>query len=273
VAAAQTGGSGGGASSPAASLVDDPAWPGHGDGRAVVCLDPGHGGWDSGFIRPLSGPLPGLAEADYNLAQAYDLAERLSEEGFEVVMTRRSPSAVNADGADINGDGETISDSEAAGTVDELQARIDICNEAQADLLVSMHINGFDIRPWVKGYETWYTGSRPFGDFSERFATLVYRALGTEMEVAGYITDAREVNDDRNISVDESDSTLFAHMIVTGPDVRDQIEASQMPGAIVEALFISNDDDAYFLDSPAGHDAIVAAYESAIIDYFDEIEA
>jgi len=214
-----------------------------------------------------------LAEADYNLAQAYDLAERLSEEGFEVVMTRRSPSAVNADGADINGDGETISDSEAAGTVDELQARIDICNEAQADLLVSMHINGFDIRPWVKGYETWYTGSRPFGDFSERFATLVYRALGTEMEVAGYITDAREVNDDRNISVDESDSTLFAHMIVTGPDVRDQIEASQMPGAIVEALFISNDDDAYFLDSPAGHDAIVAAYESAIIDYFDEIEA
>lgn len=261
-----------GESTPANSLGDDPEWPGQGDGRSVVCIDPGHGGWDPGFFRPLSGLLPGLAEADYNLAQAYDLAERLEEDGFEVVMTRRTPSAVNAEGADVNGDGETIADSQGAGTIDELQARINICNEAQADLLVSMHINGSESRPLVKGYETWYTGSRSFGDHSQRFATLVFRALGTEMEAAGYITDAREVNDDRNISVDDSNPTLFDHMIVTGPDVRGAINGSEMPGAIVEALFISNDDDARFLDSSEGHDAIVSAYESAIIDYFDETE-
>ena len=260
-------------STPANSLVEDPEWPGQGDGRTVVCIDPGHGGWDLGFNRPLFGALPGLAEADYNLAQAYDLAERLEEDGFEVVMTRRTPSAVNDDGADVNGDGETIADSEAAGTIDELQARINICNEAHADLLVSMHINGAEDRPMVKGYETWYTGSRPFGDHSQRFATLVFRALGAEMEAAGYITDAREVNDDRNISVDDSDSSLFDHMIVTGPDVRGTINGSEMPGAIVEALFISNDDDARFLDSPDGHVAIVSAYESAIIDYFDETQS
>ncbi len=179
------------------------------------------------------GALPGLAEADYNLAQAYDLAERLEEDGFEVVMTRRTPSAATDDGGDVNGDGETIADSEAARTIDELQARINICNEAHADLLVSMHINGAEDRPMVKGYETWYTGSRPFGDHSQRFATLIFRALGAEMEAAGYITDVREVNDDRNISVDDSDSSLFDHMIVTGPDVRGTINGSEMPGAIV----------------------------------------
>ena len=262
-----------GSSTPADPGIEDPEWPGQGDGRTVVCIDPGHGGWDQGFNRPFSGILPGLAEADYNLAQAYDLAERLEEHGFEVVMTRRTPSAVNDEGADVNGDGETIADSDEAGTIDELQARIYICNEAQADLLVSMHINGSEARPLVKGYETWYTGSRPFGDHSQRFATLVFRALGAEMEAAGYITDPREVNDDRNISVDDSDASLFDHMIVTGPDVRGQINGSEMPGAIVEALFISNDDDARFLDSPDGHEAIVSAYESAILDYFDETQS
>lgn len=260
-------------SMPADRVIEDPEWPGQGDGRTVVCIDPGHGGWDSGFSRPLFGILPGLAEADYNLAHAYDLAERLEDDGFEVVMTRRTPSAVNADGADVNGDGETIADSQSAGTIDELQARINICNEARADLLVSMHINGSEARPLVKGYETWYTGSRPFGDHSQRFATLIFRALGSEMEAVGYLTDAREVNDDRTISVDDSNPSLLDHMVMTGPDVRGVVNGTEMPGAIVEALFISNDDDARFLDSPQGHEAIVSAYERAIINYFDETQS
>jgi N-acetylmuramoyl-L-alanine amidase len=236
-------------STPANSTIEDPEWPGQGDGRMVVCIDPGHGGLDQGFSRPLFGILPGLTEADYNLAHAYDLAERLEEDGFEVVMTRRTLSAVNADGADVNGDGETIADSQSAGTIDELQARINICNDADADLLVSMHINGSEARPLVKGYETWYTGSRPFGDHSQRFATLVFRALGSQMEAAGYITDPREVNDDRNISVDESNPSLLDHMIMTGPDVRGVIDGTEI------------------------HDAIVSAYESAILDYFDETQS
>ena len=229
-------------------------------------------------IRGLTGHfpafLPGLAEADYNLAQAYDLAERLEEHGFEVVMTRRTPSAVNEEGADVNGDGETIADSDAGrhastnsrpGSTSVTKPR-PICSSPCTSTAPRS-------RPLVKGYETWYTGSRPFGDHSYRFATLVFRALGAEMEAAGYITDAREVNDDRTISVDDSDAYLFDHMIVTGPDVRGPINGSEMPGAIIEALFISNDDDARFLDSPDGHEAIVSAYESAILDYFDETQS
>jgi hypothetical protein len=42
-----------------------------------------------------------------------------------------------------------------------------------------------------------------------------------------------------------------------------------MPGAIVEALFISNDGDAAVLASPEGQQAIVTAYENAIVEYFE----
>ena len=141
-----------------------------------------------------------------------------------------------------------------------------------SDLLVSMHVNGFDRpSPTAVGYETWYTGSRPFGEQSERFATLVFRALGEEMTAAGYAAIAREINNDDEISVDASDPALADHMIMTGPEVRGAIGASQMPGAIVESLFISNDADASFLASETGHDAIVAAYEAAIVQYFNEV--
>ena len=246
-------------------------WPGEGDGRTVVCLDPGHGGWDPGYTRVAYAGLPAMAEADYTLAEAYDLKARLEGHGFVVVMTRKTPNAVNEEGRDVNGDGETLADSVRAGELDEMQARINVCNEAEADLLVSLHVNGFDRpSPTAVGYETWYTGSRPFGEQSERFATLAFRALGEEMTAAGYSAIAREVNDDDVVSVDDSDPALADHMIMTGPDVPGSIEASQMPGAIVESLFVSNDADAYFLASDAGHDAIVSAYEAAIVQYFDE---
>ena len=245
-------------------------WPGDGDDRTVVCLDPGHGGWDLGYTRFSAAGLPAMAEADYNLAQAYDLAARLRERGFVVVMTRRTPNAVNAAGADVNGDGRTFADSERAGELDELQARIDVCNEADADLLVSMHVNGYDARPAASGYETWYTGTRSFGDQSARFATLAFRALGEEMGAVGYEAVAREVNNDEEVSIDRSDSRLLSHMIMTGPEQRGIERPSNMPGAIVECLFISNDADAAFLASPEGHEAIVTAYEAAIVQYFAE---
>jgi N-acetylmuramoyl-L-alanine amidase len=257
--------------SPTPTMPREGRWPGEGDGRAVVCLDPGHGGWDPGYTRVAYAGLPAMAEADFTLAQAYDLKARLEERGFVVVMTRRTPNAVNAEGLDVNGDGATIADSVRAGELDEMQARINVCNEARADLLVSMHVNGFDRpSPTAIGYETWYTGSRPFGEQSERFATLAFRALGDEMTTAGYAAVAREINNDDEISVDASDPALADHMIMTGPDVRGAIEASQMPGAIIESLFISNDADAYFLASNSGHDAIVTAYEAAIVQYFNE---
>ncbi len=255
------------------------------DDEQVVCLDPGHGGDDTGYTRDPGGGLPFMAEADYSLAHALDLAGRLRARGLTVVLTRRTPNAVNASGADVNGDGDSLTsqprpnynpEAEAeriarAGEIDEQQARINVCNEVGADLLVSMHLNGFDRpSPTARGYETWYTGVRPFGDRNQRFATLVFRALGEQFAAAGFDTPAREVNDDDKIDVDANDPGFFDHMIITGPEVPGIITPSEMPGAIVESLFISNDGDARILASDEGHDAIVSAYEEAILAYFEE---
>src|SRR5699024_12316030 len=53
---------------------------------------------------------------------------------------------------------------------DELQARINFCNEANADILVSLHLNGYDDES-ARGYEVLYTGDREFGDKKDRKST------------------------------------------------------------------------------------------------------
>lgn len=250
------------------------------DGVPVVCLDPGHGGDDPGFTRSEKGDVPRMNEADLNLESAVELARRLENQGIVVVMTRRDDVAVNAEGADVNGDGETfdaarrageaLSDAVRVGDFDELQARIDICNRADADLLVSMHVNGYDERTTVRGYEAWYTGCREFGEQSERFAALAYDALSQGLTAAGFETEPRGLRNDCVADVDPSDPVLAHNMIITGPEVPGKIEPSEMPGAIIETLFLSNEEDARFLASEAGRDAIVTAYERAILAYFQD---
>ena len=183
-------------------------------------------------------------------------------------MTRDSDADVNGDGRDINGDGLTREDSDRAKQMDELQARINICNNADADLLVSMHLNGFPDET-VGGYETWYNAAREFRDLNERFATLAFNELGKQMELAGYNASPRRVNDDATAHVDIG-RDAFENYVITGPAHPGQIVPSTMPGAIVEALFISNDDDAAFMATDEGSSAIVSAYEQAIVNYFDE---
>jgi N-acetylmuramoyl-L-alanine amidase len=240
----------------------------------IVCLDPGHGGGDRGFTRVDDGEAPAMEEAPMVLQQAWDLEARLVRRGYTVVMTRETDAAVNIDGKDVNGDGRTAAHdppgSDRNKNLDELQARINICNKANADLLVSMHINGYSNgRP--RGYETWFTRERPFGNRNASFATLAYAHLKEQLGYIGYVLpkeEERGVLPDSTADVQKSYS-VFNHFIMTGPAVPGIVTPSKMPGAIVETLFISNDGDALVLASPEGENAIVTAYENAIVEYFE----
>ncbi|MDQ3045296.1 MAG: N-acetylmuramoyl-L-alanine amidase [Chloroflexota bacterium] len=243
------------------------------DDRNIVCLDPGHGGWDPGWTRDATDLAPQMTEAEITLGQAWDLAARLRERGITVVMTRESGIPANPFDLDVNGDGKTLRDSERDGDFDELQTRINICNEAEADVLVSLHVNGHTDTE-ARGYETWYTAAptRPFGDQSFRFATLLYRALEEGFASVGFESKGRGVKDDIGADVQVAHASE-KHFIITGPALNRPIGGitpSQMPGAIVEAVFISNDTDAVFLASTEGQETIVSAYEAAIVQYFVE---
>lgn len=240
----------------------------------VVCLDPGHGGEDRGFARFFENDIPAMEEAMLTLEQAWDLEARLQQRGYKVVMTRETDTAANVDGRDVNGDGRTAAHdaprSNRNKNLDELQARINVCNSANADLLVSMHVNGYSTGA-PHGFETWFTRERQFGDRNAVFATLAYAHLKEQLAKIGYVLpaeDERGVLPDTTADV-QKEYSLFRHFIMTGPEVPGVVAASKMPGAIVEALFVSNDGDAAVLSTLEGRNAIVTAYENAIVEYFE----
>lgn len=260
---------------PAAAVVTRPPASHAAPARAatpvpyVVCLDPGHGGDDLGTIRQANGKAPALYEKALTLRYALDLADRLRADGFKVVMTRTTDTLVNASNADVNGDGTVGAQKGANGELvstelDDLQARINICNAAHADLLISIHFNGSDDQQ-LEGYEVWYTQDRPFGDKSLRFASLLEQELGKQTKAGGFNAIDRGVNND---AADNDVSGRFQHMVMTGPAVPGYVTPSAMPGVIGEPAVITNDADANFVASAAGRNAIVTAYERAVLAFF-----
>jgi N-acetylmuramoyl-L-alanine amidase len=224
------------------------------DGRNIVCIDPGHGGEDLGNVRLENGRIT-LQEKDFTLEHSQLLADRLREKGFEVVLTRETDTEVNPSNEDVNGDGTVAPEGGRARTeqIDDLQARVNICNLAAADLLVSVHYNGAE-NTFLSGYEVWFNDEREFSGRSEAFATFMHEALEKGFASAGY--DAV----DRGIGIEDH--------VVTGPERPGELVPSEMPGAVVEGLFLSNDKDAAFIQSDRADEALVGAYEEAITRYF-----
>jgi N-acetylmuramoyl-L-alanine amidase len=224
------------------------------DGRNIVCIDPGHGGEDLGNVRVENGRIT-LQEKDIVLKHSLMLADRLRKKGFEVVLTRETDTEVNPSNEDVNGDGTVAPEGGPARTeqIDDLQARVNICNLAAADLLVSIHYNGAENKA-LSGFEVWFNDERVFSGRSEAFATLMHEALQKEFANAGY--DAV----DRGIGIEDH--------AVTGPERPGKLVPSEMPGAVIEGLFLSNDEDAAFIQSDTADETLVDAYEEAITRYF-----
>jgi N-acetylmuramoyl-L-alanine amidase len=86
-----------------------------------ICLDPGHGGADTGAIGPT-----GLMEKNVTLSIAKMLAEMLRKHGASVVLTRTSDTQVLTPQASAE---------------HELEARVDMGEKYHANLFVSIHCN------------------------------------------------------------------------------------------------------------------------------------
>jgi N-acetylmuramoyl-L-alanine amidase len=107
-------------------------------GGAVVCIDPGHGGSDTGALEN------GVAEKDVNLDIALRARALLEAKGCRVVMTRESDQTVS------------------------LAQRCAIANGAHASLLVSIHNNSRP--PDVEGTTTYFCRG---SDVGRRLAAFV----------------------------------------------------------------------------------------------------
>lgn len=96
-----------------------------------ICIDPGHGGSDSGAIGP-----SGYTEKEANLDIAMKLRKYVENHGATAIMTRTTDIYVS------------------------LSDRCKIANDNKTDIFVSIHHNAFS-DPTVGGTETYYHSSLP----------------------------------------------------------------------------------------------------------------
>ena len=185
-----------------------------------IAIDPGHGGSDSGAIGPT-----GVMEKSVTLRVSRELKRLLEAEGAQVILTR-------------TGDTETSSKGANATSVEELEARCEIANRADADIFLSIHADAFT-NPEVKGTTVYhYTkGSEQSKRLADSVRTALVDAIGT---------------------VDRGTQTSNFYVV----------KHTDMPAILVEISFISNPDEEKMMNSPEGIKKIAQGIADGIADYF-----
>ncbi|HEX5414372.1 MAG TPA: N-acetylmuramoyl-L-alanine amidase [Chloroflexota bacterium] len=218
--------------------------------KPLIVIDPGHGGQEIGTSHVFPDGTT-LTEKDLNLTVATKVTALLRAAGFTVIQTRTTDSWVDAKMVDVTGD-------KKVDLADDLQMRVDIANNAHATLFLSIHLNG-NVDPSLRGTTAYYDADRPFANRSQYFATLLNQETVAHLKAVGYNPLNRGVRTD-STAVGEGE-----HFYLLGPDAT---RPSQMPGALVEGLFLTNDQDAIELRNPKAVDALAQAYAKAIQDYY-----
>ena len=181
----------------------------------LIVIDPGHGGSDPGTQHG------GLKEADITLDMAKRLRDILIDRGWQVKLTRDADVDVYAPNDSAH---------------DELQARVDIANNAGARLFVSIHANAF-------------INSGPYG-------TTCYISKPDDVALAR-ILETRLASDGT-----KDDGVIKAHYYVT--------YHTRMPAVLIETAFLTNPSDYALLASSAWRQKVVQEIADGIGQYARE---
>ncbi|HBN09328.1 MAG TPA: hypothetical protein DD435_12005 [Cyanobacteria bacterium UBA8530] len=190
----------------------------------VIAIDAGHGGAETGAKGP-----GGLLEKDVNLGVALALSRMLEKAGAKVVMTRSDDSPL-------------VSGKKEYSTRVELQGRIELVNQAQPDLFLSIHHNA-SLDPASKGDETQTYYRLDDSGASLDAARSIHRSL---VAVLGL---PRE--------------RLFAGNYLL-------LRSSRVPAVLGEASFISNAVIEKKLSLKSSQELEAKAYFLGIADYFEK---
>lgn len=186
----------------------------------TIAIDPGHGGSDVGAVGPT-----GAYEKNVTLDICLELKKILEEDGATVVMTRETDKEVSPKKAD-------------ATAVEELQARVDIANNAKADIFLSIHMDSFTNRT-ARGTTGYYFGggSSVSRNLADRVRANIVDQLGTM-----------------------SRGTQTCNFYV--------VKHTDMPATLIEVAFISHPDEEKLLTSKEGVRKAALAIADGISDYF-----
>lgn len=208
------------ASQPATISVDE--FSRHATGGMTVCLDPGHGGNDSGATAF------GAKESDLTLKIAQYCKEELSKYDVNVVMTRTT---------------DTRLDEVAAM---DLKKRVEVAKEAGASYFISIHINSA-LNSAAKGAEVYYPNTSGNKNLSSNGQALA-KAIQSQLSALGLY--------DRGIKIrNYTDGTTSSNPNSSDQDYYGVIryaKQANITGLIVEHCFISNKEE---FDKYLGSDA------------------
>jgi N-acetylmuramoyl-L-alanine amidase len=223
--------------------------------QRIVALDPGHGGEDYGTPEriELNGEL--VKEKELDLIIAKLVAGELEKRGYKPILLRTSDELPNTPPADLNGDGEVSG-------ADDMQVRIDRANAADADVLVSIHLNAFEDSS-ASGTETFYCDERPFAEKNLFLAHSIHDSIISALTSHGYAVV------DRGIGIDSAGEDP-RHLFMLGPQTEKCLRPSNMPGTLVEALYLTNPADAEILKHQESLGWLAAGMADGIERYFQD---
>lgn len=199
------------ASQPATMSVDE--FSRHATGGMTICLDPGHGGNDSGATAF------GAKESDLTLKIAQYCKEELSKYDVNVVMTRTTDTRLSEEAAM------------------DLKNRVEVAKKAGASYFISIHINSA-ANSAAKGAEVYYPNTSGNKNLSSNGQNLA-KAIQSQLASLGLY--------DRGIKIrNYTDGTTSSNPNSSDQDYYGVIryaKQANITGLIVEHCFISNKDE------------------------------
>ena len=182
----------------------------------IIVLDAGHGGYDSGCVSE-----EGYLEKDITLSLVLLTGAILEEQGIHVVYTRSSDEVVWS-----------------SDNLDDLRARVNIAEEAEADYYISFHLNSSNYNDGAQGYEIYL-------DYQNDTIITMASNILDGFDQLGY-----SIN--RGLKNTE-DSSLYV------------IDHNDVPAMLIEFGFFNDREDSTYLTSSIGQEAIANALANSIL--------
>ena len=193
--------------------------------NSVIIIDAGHGYPDEG-----ASSLDGTTEASINLSIALKLQELLEASGCATVLTR----------SDKNGiyDADKISIKQKK--ISDLKNRVDLINESNSNLLVSIHLNKFE----DSKYSGWQSFYRKDNKISKALAIFIQNNLNLAIQ---------KENKREALSIEN----------------KYILDKTSIPSVIVECGFLSNEEEVSLLKTEEYQEKIAWGVYTGIMDYMN----
>lgn len=234
-----------------------------GNRHRTVYLDAGHGGPDPGAVGTTVSGHP-VHEAALTLRVVLAALPLLQDAGYRVVLDRTINGTVARPApGDLAGGLYT-----AAGVHHDLVERNRCADLARASILLGVYFDG-STSAAASGSITAYDSARPFWRSSLRLANLVQRDLLARLRARGWQVPDLGVHSDVGLGSSQSAAdTAYGHLVVLGPPKPGYLKTvSEMPGALIEPLFVTNPVEASIAASARGVHAMAAGLAAAAEDY------